>query len=241
MRLLLPLLALLSSPLVSAHAQGITDPNDGIRGVADSRQRENLAQGRNPPLSGKATPAGNQPAKMLGGGTTYLFSYWTKGVLRSYTGATRHAWVKYNLMDRQLITRTTAGELSVEHVVNMDTLREFTIGDSAQSLRVVYRRYLQARVAKPALRTAFFEVHYDAGRTALLCQRTNFPNRADVLEYFVKTPDNRILPVKLDAEPLLGALGPGRTPALAAYARQHRLELSREADVVRLLAYCDTL
>lgn len=178
---------------------------------------------------------------MLGGGTGYIFPYWTQGVLRSYDGASRRAWVKYNLLDRQLIARTGAGELAAEHVVNMDTLREFTVGDSARNLRVVYRRYLQARVAKPALRTAFFEVHYDAGRTALLCQRTNFPNRADVLEYYVKTPDNRILPVKLDAEPLLGALGPAHAPALSTYASQQKLNLNREADVVRLLAYCDTL
>lgn len=240
MRHLLSLLALLGSPLAGARAQTAADFNNGIRSVARPQLQLNRALDTNAG-SANTAPPGTQPAKMLGGGTTYLFSYWTKGVLRSYIGAPRHAWVKYNLMDRQLITRTTAGELTVEHVVKMDTLREFTIGDSAQNLRVVYRRYLQARVAKPALRTAFFEVHYDAGRTALLCQRTNFSNRADVLEYFVKTTDNRILPVKLDAEPLLGALGPGYAPALAAYARQHRLELSQEADVVRLLAYCDTL
>lgn len=240
MRRLLPLLALLGSPLAGARAQTAAEFNDGMRSVARPQPQLNRALDTNAG-SANTTPPGNQPAKMLGGGTTYLFFYWTKGVLRPYTGAPRRAWVKYNLMDRQLISRTTTGELTVEHVVNMDMLREFTVGDSAQNLQVVYRRYLQARVAKPALRTAFFEVHYDAGRTALLCQRTNFSNRADVLEYFVKTPDNRILPVKLDAEPLLAALGTQHAPALIAYARQHQLELRREADVVRLLTYCDTL
>ncbi|MBF9142323.1 hypothetical protein [Hymenobacter properus] len=182
----------------------------------------------------------------------YLFPLWTMGVLRPYSGAPTRTWLKYNAVDRQLITYTTVKGVEVVKVVDTDLLREFSVGDSLLGQRLTFRRYLNARVNKPSLRKAFFEVHYDAGRTALLCRRTHMVSLVqadlktsstarDVLAYFLKTPDNQIKPVHLAPEPLLAALGPEHADVLAAYAQQQQLDLRREADVVRLLAYCDTL
>ncbi|MFD1468868.1 hypothetical protein ACFQ48_11595 [Hymenobacter caeli] len=239
MRLFLALLVAFAGQM--ARGQNITDAKDGIRGVADSRQHESLVQQQNPaPNNGQyaAPPRANAlPAGPATGGT-YLFPYWTQGVLRSYAGPARRAWLKYNVIDRQLVARTAAGGVAV---VNTDNLREFSVGDSAQGLRLTYRRYRDARVPQPKLRTAFFEVHYDAGKTALLCQRTAFPNRESVLQYFLKTSDHLLTPVKLAPRPLLAALGPAHADALAAYTEQQRLNLGRESDVARLLAYDDAL
>ena len=181
----------------------------------------------------------------------YLFPHWTQGVLRPYTGAPRRAWLKYNAVDRQLIYRTFVGAIEIIKVVDTDLLREFSVGDSLLGQRLTFRRYLGARVAKPALRKAFFEVHYDAGKTALLCQRTHIvrpgepsgglPGTRDILAYFLKTTDNYLTPVKLGPAPLLAALGSARAEVLAAYVRAQQLDLRREADAVRLLVYHDSL
>jgi hypothetical protein len=198
------------------------------------------AIGSQPAPQQNAKQAVQQPNTLPLAGA-YLFPYWTKGILRPYTGRPQRAWLKYNSLDQQLIARTSTGTMEQVSRVDTDTLREFTIGDSAQGLRVTYRRYLNARTPKPSLRTAFFEVHYDAGKSALLCRRLASPTRPDILHYFFKTSTNELLPLKLGRQPVLAALGPAHASTLAAYVLEQQLNLEREADVVRLLAYFDTL
>jgi hypothetical protein len=146
----------------------------------------------------------------------------------------------------------TAPDFSREPGSVASATEYFTVGDSARGLQLHYRRYLNTRVEKPDLRTAFFEVHYDAGRTALLCQRVHNPSLPmanlngftggnDVLRYYLKTSDNRLLHVKLQADELLAALPPVQQPALTAYCQQQHLDLHRETDVVKLLQYADHL
>ena len=182
----------------------------------------------------------------------YLFGKWTIGILQPYAGPPERTWVKYNATDRQLVARHTTNENEAVRVVDMDLLREFTVGDSLLGMRLTYRRYLDSRVEKATLRTAFYEVHYDAGRTALLCHRNHIPaipvageasfaGTDDVLSYFLKTPTNDIVPVNLKANDILAALGTNHQPALKAYISQQHLDLSREADVVQLLRYHDDL
>jgi hypothetical protein len=184
--------------------------------------------------------------------SSYLFTTWTLGVLRPYAGPARREWLKYNINTHQLIARSSIRNTEITHVVDMDVLREFTVGDSLLGMRLTYRRYLNAHIEEPALRTAFFEVHYDAGSTALLCRRTHTPATAlpgpagftgakDVLSYFLKTIDNQLTPIKLRSENILPALDSTHTAALTAYARQQQLDLTVERDVIRLLAYNDSL
>lgn len=184
--------------------------------------------------------------------SSYIFATWTLGILRPYGGPVRREWLKYNAFNHQLISRTYVREVEVSKVVNMNTLREFTVGDSALGLRLTYRRYLNIRTAKSSLRTAFFEVHYDAGGTALLCRRAHTPaipqpglagftGARDVLAYFLKTNDNQLTAVKLRPDDIIPALESGHIAALTAYANQQRLDLTVERDVIRLLAYNDSL
>ena len=133
----------------------------------------------------------------------------------------------------------------------MNNLRAFAVGDSLSGTRRVYRRYLHARLANAALRTAFFEVRYDAGRTVLLCHRViaervaheqGSAARRERVAYFLKEPNsNFLVPVDLSQKALLAALKPVHRSALAAYAGRKSLQLKRERDAIRLLAYYDGL
>ena len=109
-----------------------------------------------------------------------------------------------------------------------------------------------ARVPKPSLRTAFIEVHYDAGKTALLCQRTRalalplprpggFNRTEGLRSSYFKTTNTEILPVALQPEKLLAAMCPAHAEALTANTRQQQLNLEQEGDVFRLLAYHNAL
>ena len=178
--------------------------------------------------------------------------YWTQGTLRPYAGAASRAWLLYDAHRQQLVRRSAAGG---PETVNTDELREFSVGDSLLGTHRLYRRYLEARLANPALRTAFFEVRHDAGRAALVCQRavyeyahmengkrTNPEKLKETVRYFIKDNGNNIVAVgSLRPEAVLAALGTAHGAALTAYARQQRLELNRERDVIRLLTYYDTL
>ena len=184
----------------------------------------------------------------------YPVSYWTRGLLRPYAGPSSRPWLLYDAIDLQLYTRSSDGD-RVE-VVRTDGLREFSVGDSLLGSRRTYRRYLNARLADPTLRTAFFEVRYDLGGSALLCQRNILVMDPHTLQnvrkgttrapariiYFLKIADNNTLtPVALREDAVFAALGTAHKAELAAYARLKRLKLDRENDVITLLAYLDTL
>ncbi|HLK98247.1 MAG TPA: hypothetical protein VK364_10810 [Hymenobacter sp.] len=64
---------------------------------------------------------------------------------------------------------------------------------------------------------------------------------SDTERFFVKRPDQTLVPVRLSNRSILEALGEQHKASAAAYVSQERLNLSKEADVVRLLAYYDTL
>ena len=178
----------------------------------------------------------------------YPVPYWTRGILQTYTGVVSRPWLKFDAINQQLYSRSAT---DAPVAVNMTELKAFAVADSLLGTRHVYRRYLDARLENAALRTAFFEVSYDAGRTALLCHRiitekvTSRQGSAGGCEqaaYFLKEPNSNLLvPVSLNQKALLAALNPGHRSALAAYAGKKSLRLNRERDVIRLLAYDDTL
>lgn len=187
-------------------------------------------------------------------GTPLLLPYWTRGQVVTSNGPVSAVWLKYNLASGQLLWRRPAGD-SLE--VNTAGVAEFTLGDSLRGSRVTFRRYLAARIESPALRTAFFEVLYDAGKSALLCQRTKElthtgtaspsltaaspPSWHGQSQFFIKRADNAVVPIRLAEKSVLEAVGAGPAPALTAYAKQNHLSFKQEADVAKLLAYYDTL
>jgi hypothetical protein len=59
--------------------------------------------------------------------------------------------------------------------------------------------------------------------------------------FFVKRPDQKLVPIKLNNRSVVAALGEQHKAFVTAYVSKERLNLSQEADVVRLLAYYDSL
>ena len=59
--------------------------------------------------------------------------------------------------------------------------------------------------------------------------------------FYLKHDDNIIDPVRLKEKSVLTTLGSEKGPALSAYTVREHLNLSKEADVIKLLQYYDTL
>ena len=186
-------------------------------------------------------------------GSALLVPYWTRGSVLTANGPVGPVWLKYDLGSAQLLWRRPAGD-SLE--LNTAQVTEFTMGDSLRGTRATFRRYPLARIESPALRTAFFEVCYDAGKSALLRQRTKIivsssggpsltegrlPSWQESLQYFVKRTDNRVMPVRLTEKAVLENLGPAHQSELAGHVKRERLNLRKPEDVARFLAYYDTL
>lgn len=186
-------------------------------------------------------------------GTPFLLPYWTRGNVKMTTGTVPNPWLKYDVAGDRLLWRRPAGD-SLE--LDTNSMTEFSLGDSARGEKHLYRRYLTSRMADPLLRTAFFEVGYDAGRSALLKRRTrllyhdsnrpslttnNVSKWQDGTMYYLKRADNVIEPIRLSSKAVLAVLGKAQAPALQAYITRENLDLSTEADLVKLLKYYDSL
>lgn len=187
-------------------------------------------------------------------GSPYLLPNWALGTVAMRTGnVQRQQWLKYDLSAGQLLWRRPQGD-SVELFTTV--VREFTLRDSAAHQTHVFRLYPDVKTEQPVLRATFFEVCYDAGRTALLrhlmrqihtqssngtmttVKQSEWISRAT---YYLKRPDQTLVPVRLSSRSVLDALAPQHREQASAYISQQQLNLTKEADVVRLLAYYDTL
>ena len=186
-------------------------------------------------------------------GTPFLLPYWTRGNVKMTTGTVPNPWLKYDLASNRLLWRRPTGD-SLE--LDTNSMTEFSFGDSLRGEKHVFRRYLASKMADPLLRTAFFEVGYDAGRSALLKRRTrllyhdsnrpsltanNVSKWQDGTLYYLKRADNVIEPIRLNSKAVLAVLGSEKAPALQAHATREGLDLSTEAGVIKLLQYYDTL
>ena len=186
-------------------------------------------------------------------GTPFLMPYWSRGSVLMTTGNVPQPWLKYDLAKGRLLWRRSPAD-SLE--LDTSLITEFSLADSLHGKTYTYRRYLSARIASLALRTAFFEVNYDEGKSALLRRRTrtlfsgnNGPSLTgrqaskwlDTSTFFLKHSDNVIDPVKLNAKSVLAVLGKEKAPRLSAFATREGLDLSQQADVVKLLKYYDSL
>jgi hypothetical protein len=236
MRLLLlaPLLALAHSAAFAQAAISGTAPTD-----ADVLNRE---LGR-----GKFHIAANVT------GSPLLLPYWVRGTVKMNSGTVPRPLLKYDLAGERLLWRRPTGD-SLE--LNTSEVTEFSLNDSLRGKTYTYRRYLDAKIESLPLRTAFFEVRYDAGHAALLRRRNrvlfrgnNSPSLAghpgdkwmETTTYFVKRTDNVVEPIRLNSKSILAALGKDKAPALTAYATREHLNLTEETDVIKLLQYYGTL
>ena len=186
-------------------------------------------------------------------GSSFLLPYWTRGRVVMTSGIVPQPWLKFDLAGDRLLWRRSASDS-----LQLDTsaMTEFSLRDSLHGKTYTYRRYLTAKIKDLELRTAFFEVHYDAGHSALLQRRNrilfhtnNGPSLLaregdkwqEVSTYYLKRTDDVLEPVRLNAKSVLYVLGKEKSPLLLAYAARERLNLSQEPDVVKLLQYYDTL
>ncbi|UYZ59730.1 hypothetical protein [Hymenobacter latericus] len=233
--LLVLLAALAHAPAWAQTRAGLTAPTNAD--ILDSE----LAKGKGAAARSATT------------GSPFLFTHWTSGRLVGTSLGPRRALLKYDLAQNRLLVRRPTGD-SVE--VMMAQVKEFTLGDSARGEQFTFRLYPDIKADKPALRATFWDVRYDAGRTALLRHRTravfqhgNSPSLAgtkgsawhDMNAYYIKHSDNTLTPVRLTSRSVLEALGKTHAAALQAFIEQQRLKLNAEADVAKLLAYYDSL
>lgn len=187
-------------------------------------------------------------------GSPFLLPGWALGTVTMRTGnVQRQQWLKYDLSAGQLLWRRPQGD-SVELFTTM--VREFSLRDSATHQTHVFRLYPEVKTEQPVLRATFFDVRYDAGRTALLrhltrqvqtqtssgalttVRKSAWNNKT---QYFLKRPDQTLVPVRLSSRSVLDALAPQYREQAGAYVAQQQLNLSKEGDVVRLLTYYDSL
>ena len=232
------LLLTLSAALTSLAALG-----QGSAGVAGTSDYEtvNRALYR---VKGQASAVAGSP---------FVLPYWTRGNVKMTTGTVPNPWLKYDLAGDRLLWRRPAGD-SLE--LDTNSMTEFSLGDSLRNEKHTYRRYLTSKMADPLLRTAFFEVDYDAGRSALLKRRSRLlyhdSNRPSLMAnslgkwqdntlYYIRNADNNIEPIRLNSKSVLNVLGKGKASALQAYFTREHLDLSTEAGIIRLLKYYDTL
>lgn len=187
-------------------------------------------------------------------GSPYLLPAWSQGNVLTTRGRVPQAWLKYDLAGgTRLLWRRAPGD-SLE--LAFADVQEFSLGDPAQGGPFVFRQYPAAQQLKPASRNPFFEVRYDADRTGLLRQRTRVliqkgtspalatrPSNVwqETTTYYLKQPDNTLRPVRLSEKAILAALSPTHTAALTSYIAQQQLNLTQEADLIKLLAYYNTL
>ncbi|WBA42652.1 hypothetical protein [Hymenobacter canadensis] len=187
-------------------------------------------------------------------GSPFLLPGWALGTVLLRTGnVQRGQWLKYDLSAERLLWRRPQGD-SVELFTTL--VREFTLRDSATHQTHLFRLYPEVKTEQPVLRATFFDVRYDAGRTALLRHltrqvRTQSSNGAmttvkksewsSKTVYFLKLPDQALVPVRLSSRSVLDALAPQYQAQASAYVSQQQLNLNKEADVVRLLTYYDRL
>jgi hypothetical protein len=187
-------------------------------------------------------------------GSPYLLPGWALGTVAMRTGnVQRQQWLKYDLSAGRLLWRRPQGD-SVELFTTM--VREFTLRDSATHQTHVFRLYPAVQTEQPVLRATFFDVRYDAGRTALLRHltrqvRTQSSGGAmttikksewsSKTVYFLKLPNQTLVPVRLSSRSVLEALAPQYRAQASAYVSQQQLNLTKEPDVVRLLTYYDSL
>ena len=240
---------LLLISLFALPAAALAQDYNPARAAAAATQQSLDEALANRDLQAQREAAKPKPAPLIDG-SRWAAPYWTRGRLVPIAGAPSRPWLKYDVAAQQLLTRTAD---EAPQLVDTNPLREFSVGDSLLGTRRTFRRYLRARAADPALRTVFFEVCYDAGRSALLRQRlyTFFPKepgttvrrgaQRETIVFFVADAAHTLPPVTLTPEAILAALAPTHRAALAAYARRQQLRLDREPDIIRLLAYYDTM
>ena len=179
-------------------------------------------------------------------GSPYLLSQWTQADITYANNKTeKDVPVKYDVYANQLIMRRPQGD-SV--VIVSPTVNSFLIKDINSGKNRVFSRFNDAKTDDPSLKEELLEVLYE-GKTALLVRYDKTIQKAsyqgaysanrpyDELEdeknYYLRKPDQTFVKTKLNKKHLLEHLT--ATAELKKWVDTEKLDLKKEADVVRLL------
>jgi hypothetical protein len=183
-------------------------------------------------------------------GTYYLIPMWLEGDLYGTTGklVARHVPIKYDALNKEVIQRNTEKDTIAVYP------SAFTIYDQSNSYHFIHRlgftttsgkkipnTYLQVLFVK---RLGFYK-NYTKSLLAANYKQPYSENRPydsfeEKIEYFLAKENGEIEQVKLNQKSILQNL-PDQKQALETYIKTKQLDLKKEADVVDLLGYYESL
>jgi hypothetical protein len=178
-------------------------------------------------------------------GSPYLLSNWTPADITYANNKTAtDVLVKYDVYSNQLVMRRPQGD----SVVIISPVSGFLLKDVSSGKNRVFSRFNDAKTDDPSLKEELLEVLYE-GKTALLIRYDKTIQKAsyqgaysanrpydelqDEKNYYLRKPDQTFVKTKLNKKQLLDHLT--ATAALKKWVDTEKLDLKKEADVVRLL------
>jgi len=180
-------------------------------------------------------------------GSPYLLSHWINADITYVNNKTQmDIPVKYDVYANQLVMRRPQGD-SV--VIVSPTVSSFLLKDINSSKNRRFTRFKDAQTDDSSLKEELLEVLYE-GKTALLIRydktilkasyqggyNANRPydELQDEKNYYLRKPDQTFVKTRLNKKQLLEHLN--ATADLKKWVDTEKLDLKKEADVVRLLA-----
>jgi hypothetical protein len=183
-------------------------------------------------------------------GTYYLIPIWLEGDLYGNAGklVARHVPIKYDALNKEVIQRNTEKDTIAVYP------SAFTLYDQTQSYQFVHRlgfttisgkkipnTYLQVLFAK---RIGFYK-NFTKSLLSADYKRPYSDNRPydsfeEKTEYFLAKENGDIEEIKLNQKSILQNLQ-DQKKALEIYIKTNQLDMKKEADVVNLLGYYESL
>jgi len=179
-------------------------------------------------------------------GSPYLLTHWMQADITYANNKTeKDVPVKYDVYANRLVMRRPQGD-SV--VIVSPTVSGFLLKDVNSGKNRVFSRFNDAKTDDSSLKEELLEVLYE-GKTALLVRydktilgasyqgayNANRPydELQDEKNYYLRKPDQTFVKTKLNKKQLLEHLN--ATAELKKWVDTQKLDLKKEADVVRLL------
>lgn len=182
-------------------------------------------------------------------GSPFLFEDWTKGVVKLANGKTySDVLLKYDLVADQLLFKDLKSDQALEFI---DPLVEFKLQATLagnNDLLLFRNGYMAANGQST---TSFYKVLFDGG-TQLLKRNekritetkeyssASIVKKFDESETYYLSRNKEVIKIKKDKAQVLSALV-NHTDKLEQHIKAQKLNLKNEADLVKLIAYFNTL
>ncbi len=183
-------------------------------------------------------------------GTPYLSNLWERGIVKYSDGKKAQGIFKINLFENSLMALLPAGDSVILFPQNINEIRI----DQAEGEALIIRRFPINTLKNPE--GTYAVVVYDGNSKLIYSKRKNLlkadykggysaDRRQDEFidsdSYYIQPANAQPVKLKkLTAKNILSVL-PKHTEPLKAYIAEHKLNLQREDDIVKLLTYYDSL